>query len=253
MKKILLSALLPVVLICELFAQGYYIEMKITSDQQGFSGNMKLYFQDGNSRSDISMTVPMMGAMNFSTITQAKTPGVAYMLDEKNKTYSEIKTDSDEEWKDYPQSDYEVTVIGKETVNGYSATHVNVKRKGSKTSEDYWNTKDIAEYAGFSKIKSKYTGKENLDKALEAKGAAGFPVRIKTVEQGTAIQIDVVKAEKKTNPASLCSLEGYKKSESASILPAGIDLNEIMKNAQNMTPEQLEQLQKQMEQQYKPH
>lgn len=236
-----------------LFAQGYYIEMKMTSDKQSFSGNMKLYFQDNNSRGDIAMNIPELGmAMNFSTLSLANNPGTIYMLDEQKKTYSEIKTDADESYKDYPQSEYEVTVLGKEPVNGYNATHVNVKRKSSKTSEEMWLTTDIVNYADYAKIKSKYTGKDNLNKALEAKGAAGFPVRIKTVEEGMTLQIDIVKAEKKTNPASYFTLTGYKKAEAVTAMPAGHDMQELMKNMQNMTPEQLEQMQKQMEEMYNP-
>ncbi|MDZ4846139.1 MAG: DUF4412 domain-containing protein [Chitinophagales bacterium] len=252
MKKIT-ATLFTICTAITLFAQGYYIEMKLTSDKQSFSGNMKLYFQDNNSRGDIAMNIPELGtAMNFSTLSLASNPGTIYMLDEQKRTYTEIKTDADESYKDYPQSEYEVTVLGKETVNGYNATHVNVKRKSSKTSEDMWMTTDIVDYADYAKIKSKYTGKDNLNKALEAKGAAGFPVRIKTVEQGMTMQIDVVKAEKKTNPASSFTLDGYKKAVAATSMPAGLDVNELMKNMQNMTPEQMEQFQKQMEEMYKP-
>lgn len=252
MKKGILTALAAFTALA-LSAQGYYMEMKLTSDGQQFSGTMQLYFQDNNSRGDIVMNIPALGGtMNISTISLGAVPGVAYMLDDKKKTYTEIKSDSDESWKDYPQSDYEVTVLGKESVNGYNTTHVRIARKGSKSIEEMWTTTEIIDYADYAKIKSKYTGKDNLYKALEAKGAAGFPVRIKTVEQGMNVQIDLVKAEKRTNPATLFSLSGYKKAEAVTAMPAGLNVQELMKNMQNMTPEQLEQMQKQLEQQYKP-
>lgn len=252
MKKITTTLLLTLAAVT-LFAQGYYIEMKITSTEKSVSGDMKLYFQENNSRGEITMNVPELGAaMTFTTLTLANNSGTVYMLDDKKKTYTEINTNTDADYKDYPENEYEITVIGKESVNGYNTTHVNVKHKGSKTSEDMWTTTDIIDYMEYAKVKSKYTGKDNLNKALAAKGTAGFPVRIKTVEHGSAIQIDVVKAEKKSNPAELFSLSGYKKAEAATSMPAGIDIQELMKNAQNMTPEQLEQLQKQLEQQYKP-
>lgn len=235
-----------------LFAQNYYMEMKLTSDQQA-NGDMKLYSQDGNNRAEISVSIPQLGAtMNFVTLTLASNPDMVYNLDEKKKTYTEIKMDADDTWKDAPESDYEVTVLGKETVNGYNTTHVSVKKKGSKSAEEMWTTTELADYADYSKIKSKYTGKDNLYKALKAKGAAGFPVRIKTTEQGQNIQIDLVKAEKKSTPASLFSLSGYTKGNSMSAMPAGIDVQQMMKSMQNMTPEQQKALQQQLEQQYKP-
>lgn len=253
MKKLFSTTLIVAFAVCTLFAQGYYIEMKLTSDKKDFSGDMKLYYQDGNSRSSISMYVPELGsAMDITSLTLAKTPNVVYMLDEKKKTYSEVKTESDEDWKDYPESEYEVTVLGKETVNGYNTTHVNVKRKGSKTDQEMWVTKDMVDYADYAKIKSKYTGKDNMLKAMEAKGVSGFPVRIKTAEQGMAFFIDIVKAEKKSSPADYFTLNGYTKSAGVSGMPGGIDMQQIMQNMQNMTPEQQEQFLKQMEQQYSP-
>lgn len=255
-KQFMLSTFLAV-LLSGAFAQGYYMEFKISSSgrEASMTGVMKSYYQNENSRGEITMKVPQMpggGEISVVSLTLKDNPDKVFLLDEKNKSYTEIETGTDEEWKDAPVSDYEVTVIGKEEVNGYNATHVQVLHKGSKTPQEYWTSKEVVNYTDMMKMKTKYTGKENMMKALEAKGADGFPVRIKTTEQGNSIQIDLVKAEKKNHPASLFSLNGYTKTQTGSILPAGIDLQQMIKDMQNMTPEEREKWIQQMQKQYKP-
>jgi len=210
---------------------------------------MKLSYKDGNSRSEISMAVPQLpgGALSLVSLVLKDSPGQVFMLDEKNKSYTVIDATSDEDWKDAPESDYVVTVIGNENVNGYNCTHASVTRKGEKTAEEYWTTTEINDFASLMGMKAKYIGKDNLTKALAAKGANGFPVRIKTIEQGNAITVDMVKVEVKSHPATLFSLDGYKKSAGATIIPGGIDIQQIM----NMTPEEREKMMKEMEEMYK--
>lgn len=235
-----------------LFAQGYYMEYKLSSGDQGsgFSGSMKTYAQDGNSRMEMDMNMPNMGAVKMTSLVLKSSPEKVYLVDEKSKSYSELSGNGQEDWKDHPESEYEITLVGKEKVNGYNTTHVKVKRKGEKTDMEMWTTTEIDGYAEYSKIKTRYTGKDNLLKALEEKGAKGFPVRIKTNEDNHPMQIDLVKAEKRTNPASLFSLAGYTKS--AGYLPNSTNNNvqEMMKKIQNMTPEEREKWIKQMQDQY---
>jgi hypothetical protein len=207
-------------------------------------GTMKAYVQDGNTRSQISITAPM--AMDIVTLTLKSTPNTVYMLNEKGKTYSEVDISKSEQWKDNPQDEYEITVVGKESVNGYNSTHVKVKRKDSKVEQEMWLTTEIKDYAAFASAKTKYTGRQSLMKALEAKGVAGFPVRILVNEHGNDVQIDFVKAEKKDNPASLFSLDGYTKSAGAA---GGVNMQEMMQKMQNMTPEERKAFIEQMKQQ----
>src|SRR5687767_13525736 len=129
MKRLVIS-MIAVLIGTTLFAQGFYLEFKISSAdaKQNFSGEMKAYAQDGNSRAEVKMNIPGMAAINISTLSLSKQPDVIYLLDTKNKTYSEVSTNT-EDYKDHPLSDYDVTVIGKEKVNGYKTTHVKVKVK----------------------------------------------------------------------------------------------------------------------------
>lgn len=252
MKKVL-SALSFLVINIVAQAQGFYIEFKITSGSAGGSGSIKSYSQDGNARSEAVITAPQLpNGIKITSLSLKAAPSVIYLLNDKDKTYSEVKTSESEDYKDFPQSEYEITVLGKETVNGYNTTHVSVKING-KQRQEMWTTKDIAGYADFSKVRTKYTGQDNLYKALAAKGAEGMPVRVKMSERGQIVQLDLVKAEKRSNPASLFSLSGYAKSNNPSGLPniEGMpDMQEMMKKLQNMTPEEREEMMKKLKEMY---
>jgi hypothetical protein len=242
------TLLLATLFVCSAFAQGYYFEMKMSTTKLGPMGTMKVYAQDGNSRSEINMTSPM--PIDIVSLSLKSSPAVVYMLSEKNKTYSEMDVSKSEQWKDSPEDQYEITVLGKEKVNGYNSTHVKVKHKDSKLEEELWLSTEVADYSAFMKAKTKFTGRENLYKALEAKGAAGFPVRILASEHGNDIQVDFVKAEKRDNPASLFRLDGYSKTSSAM---GGASMQEMMQKIQNMTPEEKKAFMEQMKQQNQQH
>ncbi len=254
MKKLLSFYLFTVAFII-LNAQGYYIEYKLSSpggEEGNLSGLMKSYAQDGNSRMEMNMNVAGMGAMDIVSLSLKSSPNVVYLLNEKSKTYTELNSTDSEDWKDYPQSEYEVTVIGKEKVNGYNATHIKVRRKGNSNDMEMWNTAEVSGYADLAALKTKYTGKSNLIKAMQAKGAEGFPARIRVAEKQYTMQMDLVKAEKRSNPSLLFSLNGYTKGSGSNTIPGNINVEEMMQNIQNMTPEEREKWIKQMEEQYKP-
>ena len=257
MKKLLLLPYL-LLLTALVSAQGYYIEFKIStgSKEAVSSGTIKSYSQDENSRSEVNMIMPQLpgGGIKITSLALKAEPNTVYLLNEKDKTYSQIDNTGNQDYKDLPQADYEVTVVGKETVNGYNATHVTIKINGVQR-EEMWTTKDLAGYADFSKIKTKYTGKANLYKALTNKGADGMPVRIKANERGQSIQLDLVKAEKRSNPASLFSLSGYTKGSAFSGIPGAENMQEMMEKIQHMTPQEREEIMKRIKEQYsnQPH
>lgn len=258
MKKLLTTGFCAL-LITVIQAQGVYIEMKIstTGEKEIVSGLMKAYSQDGNSRTEMNMNVSgaPAGMGNMTMLTLKSNPNTVYMINEKDKTYSEFSSTSElEDMKDYPQSEYEVTLLGIDKVNNYTCKHVRVKRKGSNREMEMWTTTEIDGYADFAMVKTKYTGKANMYKAMEAKGAVGFPVRIKSIDHGHEVRIDLVKAEKRNNPAVLFSLSGYTKQEGAGI-PGGPEMQEMMKQLQNLTPAEREAWIKRMQEQHghEPH
>lgn len=254
MKNFFLSALF-VLKFAVTVAQGYYMEYTLTSNsgKENVTGTFKTYAQDGNTRVEMNMNAERLGGIRVVNLVLKNEPTTVYLLDETAKTYTQLSGADDDDWTDYPQSEYEVTVLGKEKINGYNTIHVRVKHVGSKTSPlEMWNTTEIAGYAEYAGIKSKYTGKDNLLKAMQAKGAAGFPVRVKASEKNYTLQMDLVKAEKRNNSSSLFSLSGYTKSRGINYAPGTGDMQEMIKKIQNMTPEEQEQWIKQMQQQYAP-
>ena len=235
------------------FSQGFYTEYNMTAGE-GVSGKIKTFSQSNNTRSEIHMTIPGMpgGGHSSATLMLASTPDKIYQINIAAKTYTEVAKNSAREMNDAPQSDYVVTVLGKEKAGIYNCTHVKVKQTSNKQEQEMWVSTDLPGYADYAKIKTAYTGKDNLMKALTAKGAVGFPVRIKSLEKGSSVQMDLVKAEKKNIPSTTFSLAGYTKSAVPSGAGHGQPGNneEMMKQMQNMTPEQREQMIKQMQQQY---
>jgi hypothetical protein len=228
-------------------AQGFYMEFKLTSkNAEGTIGSVKAYSQDGNSRMEMKMSIPNIPTkgIDMTTLILKDNPKLAYMINEQTKTYSENEISTSVEFRTAKPEEYEVTVVGKETVNGYITTHCIIKTKDGKTQQEMWTTKDIADFASFQKIRTKYSD-QGLFAALEAKGAGGMFVRIKTLGL-SSVQLDLVKAEKRNNPTSLFSLSGYKKGQSMSGLPANFDANKI----QNMTPEERQKFMEEMIKQY---
>jgi len=234
------------------FAQGSYLEFKLTGINSGITGSMKMYSQDGNSRTEMHMDVPRVpgGAMDITTLYLKGQTGKIYMLDDKAKSYTEIALPGS---AGSDNKEYEVTVLGKETINGYSSTHVKVKAKGSENEQEMWTSTGVTNYEKFKEVRSKFTN-GGLFKALAAKGADGFPVRIKVVEHGQDLQLDLVKAEAKSNAAILFSLDGYTKSGGNTTGTQGStgapNTQEMLQKIQNMTPAERDAYIQQLKQQY---
>lgn len=220
-----------------LMAQGTYLEFKMSSGDN-VAGSMKTYTQDGNVRTEMQMALPGMpgGGLKRAVLILKGDPKTTYTLNDERKTYT-VSTLSGQEPSITDHSDYEVTVLGHEKVNGYDAIHVKVRAKDAQVEEELWTTTGVLYYDRYKASVTKYTS-AGIYKALAAKGADGFPVRIRAGEHGHTVQIDLVKAEMRSNPASLFSLDGYTKSEGgySGNLPDG--MRGTISNVQNMTPEQ---------------
>ena len=239
MKKISM-ALSALLLSGAITAQSTYIEFKMNS-ADGIGGTMKTYTQDGNVRTDINMVAAAMpgGGMKRSVLILKNDPKTSYLLNDERKTYS-VNTMGDREPSISDHTEYEVTVLGKEKVNGYDATHVKVKAKGAQMEEELWTSPGVLYYDKYKASLTKYTSAP-MYKALAAKGADGFPVRIVAGDHGHAVQMDLVKTEGKSNPASLFSLDGYTKTEGGYAGAMREGAQGALDYMKNMTPEQRQQ------------
>ncbi len=238
MKKITLSLLLIAFTMSQSFAQGAYIEFRVTGEKAGLKGTSKVYYQNGNTRSEINVTSPQMPVANNRVSLSLKSePGKSFVLNEADKTYTEIDIS---QVKLDDESHYEITVIGKEKMNGYNSTHIKMKKTNSAIEQDVWVSTEVPNYKQYMSVKSKYTS-DGFYKALNAKGVSGFPVRMLVEERNGTMQVDLVKSELRTMPASMFSLDGYQKGvinapvSNQSISP---EAQEMMKKMQSMTPEE---------------
>ena len=249
-KRILLSISVCLTALIGLAQNGAHIEYKLTSDV-GATGNITVYYMDGNSRTEMLMNVPQLpgGAINMTTITQKDKANTHYQLNDKNKTYKEIVSNPSDKAKEENQ-ECVVTVLGHEKIGTYNCTHVNVKQ--GKTTHEMWTTTEVPDYQNYASIKSgKYMGNEKLRKALADKGAQGFAAKIIYKEEGGregTMTMELMKFEKTAVQADKFQIPSdYTKSESSGSATG------VVPNAQdimNMTPEERAKMIEQMKKQY---
>ncbi len=257
------------------------LEMKMTvageGGEAGGGGTMNVAVAKAGARCEMNMQMGAMG-MKMVVLQKTDTPNVLYHIDDANKTYAEMDVSKMREMAgQQPDSGkYTVEKLGQENILGYKTQHVMVKEsnpggKGSTT--EMWTAKDLLDYATFSKMQlaqGKKGGEEALAKALKDAGADGLPLKsISTTADGTKVTMEVVKADKKSLPASTFVIPaGYTKSEGGmmgmmggmsgpqadearkSMEEAKKRMDEAMKN---MSPEQREMIEKMMKQRKAPN
>jgi len=240
-RKLLLAAILVFTGI-QLFAkEGVYLEFKITSTRM--NGTSKTYEADGNTRTELLLNNASGGGpIGTTTLILADNPYNAYSLNEKDRTYTVKEKGKDGEHPD----DYDVEVLGKETIGSYKCIHVIVTFNKFKRTTEMWLSKDVKGYETFmgANISQLGSGSGFYEK-LKAKGAEGCMVRMLTKDPkgSDGMQMDLVKAEKKNIDASLFSLAGYTKSSMPAIMTS--------EQMRAMTPEQRQEYLNKMREKYK--
>jgi hypothetical protein len=254
MKKTILS-LIAIVFAASLHAQnGAYINYKLTSSR-GANGNIFIKYSEWGTISEFNMAIPQMpgGGIVNKSMNLKSNPDVMYMINDKSKSYSEMKKTEPDPSKD--TKTYTVKKLGDETVAGYKCTHALVT-EGTETHE-VWNTKAIPEYEKYSetfKSNDKLSNNKR-EKALKEAGCDGIPV--KTFHKGKPdegdMTIELVKLEKKSYSKSDFEIPaGYTKSESgANQNPSGQPgTMKTQQELMNMTPEERAKYIEEMKKQY---
>ena len=242
------------------------LEMKMTIATKGGegSGTMSVAVGKAGTRSEMNMQMGPM-AMNVVMLQKNDTPDTIYRINDANKTYSEINPAKMREMAGQQQKipEYTVEKLGQETILGYSTQHVMVKEKkpanGNSMNMELWTAKDLLDYATFSKLQAHPDTKgrqEALLKALKAAAADGMPLKaITTATDGSKVTVEVVKADKKSLPASTFEVPaGYTKSADGMMGmmggATGAQADEAKKKMdealKNMTPEQRQMMEKMM-------
>jgi Domain of unknown function (DUF4412) len=249
MKKSYLISALLLLLASHLSAKdGLYVEFNLSSSMA--NGTIKTYYMDGNTRNEMNMETQMTpGKMVITTLVLKSNPGTIYSLNEGNKTYYETTAANGASNEDT----YEITVVGKETINKYSCTHVTARNTRTQKTMEMWLSKDVSNYAAYSQLKTKYFGGNSFFSQLKEKGADGYVVRMITNDdRGGQIQLDLVTVGSRPVTDALFSLDGYTKTGAArpsSPTAPSVDTKQL----QNMTPEERKKYIDDMKAKYQQH
>jgi hypothetical protein len=233
------------------FKEGLIV-FKITHSQG--SGTMEFRASEKASRTLLKMTQMQM-TINMDFLIKHDNPNIIYQINEDAKSYSVMDLSKLPQLKsgEGSKKDYKVTKLGEEKLLGYKTVHVMVE--GENLKEEMWVSKEIDLYKVMKKIQSanqQSAGQLDAYKALEKKGMEGFPLKSISYHGKEKIVTEITKLEKKKFPKSIFNIPAdYKKTEGmGNMLDMGSmqdlqNLQEMMQ--QNMTPEQIEQLNKMME------
>ncbi len=244
------------------------LEMKMTvigkGGQGGGSGTMNLAVAKAGTRSEMNMKFGLTD-LKMVLLQKTNTPDMLYRLNDADKTFTEVDLAKMRQMAG-PQEkipEYTVEKLGQETLLGYKTQHVLVKEKnpanGNGMNMEMWTAKDLLDYATFSKLQARPdrgVRNEALLKALKVAEADGMPIKaINTGSDGSKTTIEVVKADKKSLPASTFEIPaGYTKSAGGIMSmmgggsgPQADEAKKKMDEAlKNMTPEQRQMLEKMM-------
>ncbi len=250
MKKIKLISALTLAVLFAAAQNGSYFEYKITS-AKGMNGTSATKYSEYGTMSTMNMSSPKMpnGGMTMTTLIKKDSPDMFYMLNDKAKTYSEMKKGANGNHDD--NATYTVKKVGNESINGYKCVHATITNdKGS--SEDVWNTKDIPDYGKYDEALShnKQMSSSKRQQALKDAGCEGFPVKMtKKGNDDEDTSMELQKMEKRSYSKSDFEIPaGYTKSAGMGA-PGGIPGVKTQEEIMKMTPEErakyIEELKKQ--------
>lgn len=206
MKK-LLSIFSILILSLTAYSQDMYLEYQMTGPMMATN---KIYTSSSSGmRMEMEMNLPQVGKMT-TIMLMPKGKNVVYAFNTKSKTYTEspigLKKPSSE-------SDIKFEVIGKEKVNGYNCSHIKMTMK-NKLVSDMWTTKEIAGYEVMETLSktSDNIVSNKIYNQLKSQGADGMMVKTEMTIGKNKMVNQLIKAEKRANPASLYVLPaGYSK------------------------------------------
>ncbi len=211
------------------------LESKISVQGAGAAsgGTSKIWVSHLGTRMEMEIGASGQG-MKITTIVLRAKPGLAFMVNDARKTYSEIDFAKVPEPAKKDQETYTVRKLGSERVAGFDCTHVLVKGSGGSEFE-IWSTKDLGNGSDYwASQRSASRSRSALAKALQEAAADGWPV--KSVHRTGKIETtsELLRADRKAVPASLLDLSGYKKSEETGALG--------MAGQMQLSPEQQKQM-----------
>ena len=192
------------------------LTMQTTIPEAG-STETKLFIAKAGVRTESTSHMKNMPSdMQMVVISPSETPNLIYIINSAQKSYSIIDTDAMKKdmagtkfAEDYNKA--KIENLGKETVNGYSCTHVRITHGESVM--DMWVSKDILDYFTYARMQSSSDkNMPELAKRMKAEGLDGFPVKI--WHKQANIITELTKVEKQGLESSLFKVpDGYTKNE----------------------------------------
>jgi hypothetical protein len=238
------------------------LSMKMTM-REG-TGTGRVYISAAGARSTLDIQTTQM-PFKMTTLLKASNPDVMYMINDEQKSYTEVDLNKVKEqtakYREKTKETWSVKKLGKEAVNGYSSEHVLITRgEDTKGEQELWISKDISGLSFESMrgvMRSRNQSDDGMMKALRDAGVDGFIVKMITREKGNPVPLttmEITKVERKSLKAAYFEIPaGYTKKEgmmgAASVMaPPGAN-DEMRKAMESLTPEQRKQMEEMMKRQ----
>lgn len=161
-------------------------------------------------RMEMEMNLPQVGKMT-TVVLMPKGKNTMITYNTTSKTYTETSTDL----KKVKPDDVKFELVGKEKVGGYNCTHVKMTM-ANKMVSDMWTTKDMPGYQvmeTLSKASENFVS-DKIYAQMKSQGDDGLMVKTEMTIGKNKMVNQLLKAEKRTNPASLYVLPaGFTKME----------------------------------------
>jgi hypothetical protein len=196
----------------------YQYQIQSTSKGKTAGDTMSVWFTAGGSgRSE--MRIPMPGAVTgkICHINRVTEPQYSVILNADNKTYSLMVIDTS--LINAATENYQVTVVGNETVQGYSCVHSRIKSimgSGlfkSTSTVDVWTSTSIPGYDLYKRLCTTANIRIKMLQAMESAGAGGAVIKETAGDKDYTMTMLLTKAEEKSFPDALFQIPaGYSQS-----------------------------------------
>ena len=189
----------------------------VSKDGRDFGGGtIKLAIAKAGMRGEINLQLGSGGGMKNVVLCKSDTPNINYLITDADRTYTEIDVSQPTEAEG---AKWTAEKLGQEMLLGYKTQHVLAKPKtGTGQSMELWIATDFLDFETYRKLQAGsgggMGGEGGLTQALKEVGVEGMPFKVViTTEDSGKVRMEVVKAEKKSLPASTFEIPaGYTKS-----------------------------------------
>lgn len=231
------------------------LEMKITG--RDTNGTSQALIGKAGARMQMEMTNSQLqkmgqGSMKMTMLVRTAEPGISYMINDAQKSYSRIDVKEMEKSLPARQKEAKWTVkrLGPDHVAGYACDRAVMSQEGSESENEVCVSKDIVGPASLFNSGRRGASGENLANALKANGLTGMPIRMIVREKAKPEALmtwELVKAEKRPVPASTFEIPaGYQEKSMVGTMLSPAQQKQMEDSMKNLTPEQRKMIEEMM-------